>query len=412
MNSERTEKMKGRLKNTAGALALAVALVALPTPVSAQAVDECLAAFHGVTDTNKNGGTVMCTDCDPTCDTDKSTRPNRICKFRFWACVNEPDASGVCSPGDINRVRVKRVRGQCTLVVTNPLRPAGTSAVCGDFSVSVPTRQNGTRPGQCTVRLKADAGRRPKRSDTDLLTFQCIPQLSSTCPTTTTTLFGATTTTISGGSTTTTTLQAPVVLGSAGNFAILAGSTVTNTGPTMITGDLGLSPGSSVTGFPPGTVIGMQHVMDPTAAQAQLDLTTAFNDAAGRTVGAISVSGNLGGLTLAPGLYKSMTSLAISSGDLTLDGQGDPNARWIFQMGTTLVTTVGRQVMLIGGAKASNIVWQVGSSATIGMNSVFKGNILADQSITLVSGATLDGRALTRIAAVTMDTNTVTLPAP
>ena len=405
MNSERSDRMKGRLKDIVGAFALLVALVVLPTPVSAQPANECLASFHGVGGTQGDGGTVQCLDCDPGCDADGSTRPNRICTFRSWGCVNDADASGVCSPGDIRRAKLKRVSGKCTLRITNPLKPSGTNAVCGDFSVDVPTRQNGTRPGQCTIRLKADTRGTPRRSDTDLQTFQCIPQLNSSCQTTTTT-------TVPGATTTTTTMQPPVVLGSAANFVILAGSTVTNTGPTMVTGDLGLSPGSSVTGFPPGTVVGTQHVMDPIAAQAQLDLTTAFNDAAGRTVGVIAVAGNLGGLTLAPGLYKSTSSLAISSGDLTLDGQGDPNARWVFQMGTTLVTTVGRQVILIGGAKASNIVWQVGSSATIGMNSVFSGNILADQSITLVSGATLDGRALTRVGAVTMDTNTVALPAP
>ena len=133
---------------------------------------------------------------------------------------------------------------------------------------------------------------------------------------------------------------------------------------------------------------------DPTAAQAQLDLTAAYNDAAGRTLGAVIVAGNLGGQTLSPGLYKSTSSLEISSGDLTLDALGDPNAVWIFQMASTLTTTAGRQVILSGGAQAANIFWQVGSSATIGTTSVFKGNILAYTSITMNTGATLDGRAL------------------
>lgn len=206
--------------------------------------------------------------------------------------------------------------------------------------------------------------------------------------------------------------QAPLVLGAAANFAVLAGSTVANTGFTTVNGDLGLSPGSAVTGFPPGTVTGTKHVADSVAAQAKLDLTTAYNDAAGRTVGVVTVAGNLGGMTLPPGLYKSTSSLEISSGDLTLDAQGDANAVFIFQMASTLTTTSGRQVILSGGAKASNVFWQVGSSATLGTTSVFKGTIMADQSITLTTGAMLDGRALTRVAAVTLDSNTITIPAP
>jgi len=203
--------------------------------------------------------------------------------------------------------------------------------------------------------------------------------------------------------------EAPVNLGSAANFAVLAGSTVTNVpgDGTTITGDLGVSPGTAVTGFPPGVVVGTIHAGDPVAAQAQLDLTVAYNDAAGRSTAPITVSGNLGGMTLYPGLYKSTSSLAISSGDLTLDAQGDPNAVFIFQMASTLTTTSGRQVILAGSAKASNIFWQVGSSATFGTTSVFKGTILADISITFNTGASLDGRALARSGAVTLSGNTV-----
>ena len=204
--------------------------------------------------------------------------------------------------------------------------------------------------------------------------------------------------------------QAPVSLGSAANFAVLAGSTVTSTGDSQVTGDLGVSPGTAVTGFPPGTVNGTIHAGDPTAAQAIADLTTAIGDASGRSVGPVTVAGNLGGQTLAPGLYKSTSSLAISSGNLTLDAQGDANAVFIFQMASTLTTTAGLQVILAGGAQASNIFWQVGSSATLGTNSVFKGTIMADQSITLTTGATLDGRALARIAGVTLQSNTITKP--
>jgi hypothetical protein len=201
-----------------------------------------------------------------------------------------------------------------------------------------------------------------------------------------------------------------VDLQSAADFAVLAGSTVVSTGLTEILGNLGVSPGTAVDGFPPGIVVGSVHAGNPAAALAQLDLTTAYNDAAGRSTAPISVSGNLGGQTLAPGLYVSDSSLEISSGDLTLDGAGNENAVWIFQMPSSFTTTEGRQVILIGSAKAANVYWQVGSSATLGTTSVMVGNILADQSITLETGATLNGRALTRIGAVALDSNVIQLP--
>jgi hypothetical protein len=206
--------------------------------------------------------------------------------------------------------------------------------------------------------------------------------------------------------------QASVALGGAGAFAVLAGSTVTSTGATALTGDLGVSPGTAVTGFPPGTLTGTKHQGNPTSAQAQSDLTTAYNDAAGRTQSPVAVAGNLGGLTLPPGLYKSTSSLSISSGDLTLDAQGDANAVFIFQIASTLTTTSGRKVILSGGAKSTNVFWQVGSSATLGTTSVFKGTIMADQSITLNTGASLNGRALARIGAVTLAASTVVVPTP
>jgi hypothetical protein len=204
--------------------------------------------------------------------------------------------------------------------------------------------------------------------------------------------------------------QSAVPLGAAGAFAVLAGSTVTNTGATSLTGDLGVSPGTAVTGFPPGIMTGATHAGDATSATAMADLTIAYNDAAGRTLTPVTVAGNLGGLTLPPGLYKSTSSLSISSGDLTLDAQGDPNAVFIFQMASTLTTTSGRAVVLSRGATASHVFWQVGSSATLGTRSVFKGTIMANQSITLNTGASLSGRALARIGAVTLAGNAVVMP--
>jgi hypothetical protein len=208
--------------------------------------------------------------------------------------------------------------------------------------------------------------------------------------------------------------QGTVVLGAAAGFAVLAGSTVTNTGPTVVTGDLGVSPLSAITGFgaAEGTVIGTQHPADPTSAQAQLSLTTAYDDAKGRTLCPVAVSGNLGGLTLTPGLYKSTDSLEISAGNLTLDAEGDPNAVFIFQMASTLMATSGRQVFLIGMAKSANVFWQVGTSATFGTTSAFQGTIMADQAIAFMTGATLNGRALARSAAVTMQSNAITISTP
>ena len=204
--------------------------------------------------------------------------------------------------------------------------------------------------------------------------------------------------------------ESGVPLGATSTFAILAASTVTNAGPSIVNGDVGISPGTAVTGFPPGTLNGTFHLGDPIAAQAQLDLTVAYDDAAGRTVGAVAVAGNLGGQTLTPGLYNSTSSLEVSSGDLTLDAQGDPNGVFIFQMASTLITTTGRQVILAGGAQAVNVYWQVGSSATLGTGSVFKGNILAQASISAATGASVDGRLLARTGAVSLDANVVTVP--
>jgi hypothetical protein len=198
---------------------------------------------------------------------------------------------------------------------------------------------------------------------------------------------------------------------SSSTIVLLAGSAITNTGATIITGDIALSPGTSIGGFPPGIVNGVKHINDSVAVKAKLDLIAAYNDVAGRTsTDIVTLSGNIGGLTLSPGLYKSTSSLAISSGDLTFDAKGDANAIFIIQIASSLTTTSGRQVILKGGAVATNIFWQVGSSATFGTSSVFVGTILAMQSITFNTGATLQGRALARTGGVSLQGNTIVKP--
>src|SRR3954447_12762876 len=200
--------------------------------------------------------------------------------------------------------------------------------------------------------------------------------------------------------------QAPVSLGTTAGYAVLAGTTVTNTGPTLVSGDLGLSPGSSVTGFPPGLVSGgVQNVANAAAVQAQSDLVTAYNDAAGRTPATTIAGGNLGGLTLTAGVYGS--GALDLTGTLTLDAQGDPGAVFIFQTQSTLITASASHVMLVNGASACNVFWQVGSSATLGTTTSFKGTILALTSIGMNTGANVDGRLLARNGAVTLDSNRV-----
>jgi uncharacterized membrane protein len=191
-----------------------------------------------------------------------------------------------------------------------------------------------------------------------------------------------------------------------GSIAVLAGSTITNTGTTTVAGDIGLSPGTAVTGFPPGATTGTIHIADSVAARAQAALTAGYIDAAGRT-GGTSVSGDLVGRTLTAGVYTSTSSLAIS-GDVTLDAKGDPSAVFIIQIASTLTTASGSHVLLANGAKACNVFWQVGSSATLGTYSTFKGNILALTSITLTTGVNLEGRALARNGAVTLDSDVIT----
>ena len=196
-------------------------------------------------------------------------------------------------------------------------------------------------------------------------------------------------------------------LGVASSFAILGASTVTNTGPTVVTGDLGVSPGSAVTGFPPGIVVGGTiHAADAVAAQAQADATVAYNNLAGQACDTDKTGQDLGGQTLTTGVYCFNTSAQLT-GILTLDGQGDPNAVFIFKIGSTLTTASASSVLLINGASACNVFWQVGSSATLGTGTTFVGTIIALASNTLTTGVSLSGRAIALTGAVTMDTNTI-----
>jgi hypothetical protein len=203
--------------------------------------------------------------------------------------------------------------------------------------------------------------------------------------------------------------EAPVDLGSAASFVVLAGSTVTINGDASshVVGDVGVSPGEAIIGIPPVVVDGTVHAGDTVAAQAQADLAVAFDDAAGRSTAPTMVAGNIGGRTLVPGLYKSTSSLEVSSGDLTLDGQGDPDAVFIFQVASTFNTTPGRRIILVGGTRAANVFWQVGSSSTFGTTSEIQGTVMAAISITFDAGAKLTGRALAQSGAVTLDSPTV-----
>lgn len=202
--------------------------------------------------------------------------------------------------------------------------------------------------------------------------------------------------------------QAAIDLGSAGDFAVLAGATITNTGPTVVSGgDIGVSPGNAVTGFPPGIAPAI-HAGDAAALQAQADLTAAYNHTAGLTPTRMA-SSSLGGLTLLPGVYRFNSSADIA-GTLTLDAQNDPDAFFVFQIASTLVTAANSFVDTInaGASPGSQVFWQVGSSATLGSGSAFEGHILALTSISLGSGATVtNGSLLARNGSVTLDSNTI-----
>jgi type VI secretion system secreted protein VgrG len=201
------------------------------------------------------------------------------------------------------------------------------------------------------------------------------------------------------------------ILNSAQSFAVLAGSAVSNTGATKITGDLGVSPGTAITGFPPGSVDGTIYSAGAVALGAQSDVTTAYTGLAGMPVSETLTGQNLGGLTLAPGVYFFATTAQLT-GTLTLDAEGYNNAYWVFQIGTSLTTASASSVNVIdlgsNHGKDDGVFWVVGSSATLGSTTAFEGNILAKASITLITGATiLNGRALAETGGVTMDTNTI-----
>jgi hypothetical protein len=200
--------------------------------------------------------------------------------------------------------------------------------------------------------------------------------------------------------------QAPIGLGTAAGFSVLAGTTVTNTGPTTLAADLGVDPGSAVTGGP--VVLGATHIHDTVSGKAQADNVVAYLDAAARTP-ATSVNGDLVGRTLVPGVYTSDSSLGLT-GTVTLDAKGDPRAVFVFQIASTLITGSASQVALVNGGQACNVFWQVGSSATLGTGTRFRGTVLALTSITAQTAATVEGRLLARNGAVTLDSNTITTP--
>jgi type VI secretion system secreted protein VgrG len=207
-------------------------------------------------------------------------------------------------------------------------------------------------------------------------------------------------------------------LGTAANYAVMAATAITNTGSTVVDGNLAISPGgsSSVTGFPPGVVTGAMDAANADAVQAHTDLVGAYNDAAGETTTVNLTGTDLGGLTLTPGTYT-FDSSAQLTGTLTLDGQGSTNAAFIFQIGSTLTTASNSTVTLINGAGGCAVFWQVGSSATLGTTTDFQGTIMAMTSITMTTGATIGvgglgygGRALAMNGAVTLDSNVITPP--
>lgn len=202
---------------------------------------------------------------------------------------------------------------------------------------------------------------------------------------------------------------ASIGLGEATSFSVLAGSTVTNTGPSVISGDVGVTPGLAVVGFPPATQLGTSLIYSGApAGTPQLDLTTAYNVAASAISTAVPTE--LGTTSPAPGVYSGALGTLGITGDLVLDANGDPDAEWIFQASSTLITASGSRVLLIDGASACNVFWQVGSSATLGSGSTMVGTVMALTSISTESGATVTGRLLARNGAVSLINTAITTP--
>ncbi len=205
-----------------------------------------------------------------------------------------------------------------------------------------------------------------------------------------------------------TVIDGPVDLGTAATYGVLGASAVTNTGPTVVNGDLGVSPGTSITGFGAalnGVVTGTVHQTDAAAAQAQRDTTTAYDVAASLTPTRTGLT-ELNGLSLTPGVYSGGALQLAGTGALTLAGSAD--SVWVFQAASTLTIGSGTRITITGGASSCNVFWQVGSSATIGTGAQFQGTVLAQQSVTATTGATVQGRLLAQTGAVTLDTNTIT----
>lgn len=203
-------------------------------------------------------------------------------------------------------------------------------------------------------------------------------------------------------------IDGPIDLGSADTYGVLGFSTVTNTGPTVVTGDVGLYSGTSITGFPPGVVVGgAMHLTDAHAQQAQIDNTTAYNVAASLTPTATSPV-ELAGESLTPGVYSGGALLLSDNGVLTLDGSAA--SVWVFQASSSLTIGSATSIVMTGGASPCNVFWQVGSSATLGTTADFVGTILALESITATTNATVAGRLFAQTGAVTLDSNIITAP--